>query len=205
MAGSTGLEPATSGLTERDALGGTASPKWCESLTSLGQQWEITGTALLDLVGRNWRGLEGRGHGRRQSTGDPTPRVAPPRNDPENLRCDQGRTLWSVTPPLFWGGRQRRSSETSKALDDALCGQPPALTSVHSFSTYTQLSTGPESHGVTRSRGLRARKTTVYSPAASTNAKNTPFDGVTSASWCVHKASDAGKRSIDILDRGILS
>src|SRR3989442_9770272 len=107
MAGSTGLEPATSGLTERDALGGTASPKWCESLTSLGQQWEITGTALLDLVGRNWRGLEGRGHGRRQSTGDPTPRVAPPRNDPENLRCDQGRTLWSVTPPLFWGGDRK--------------------------------------------------------------------------------------------------
>src|SRR2546422_797877 len=88
---------------------------------------------------------------------------------------------------------------------DALCGQPPALTSVHSFSTYTQLSTGPESHGATRSRGLRARKTTADSPTASTNAKNTPFDGVTSASRRVHKASDADKRSIDILDRGILS
>jgi len=49
MAGSTGLEPATSGLTERDALGCTASPKWCNSLISHGEQWEITRTALLDL------------------------------------------------------------------------------------------------------------------------------------------------------------
>src|SRR5213593_1560728 len=65
MAGSTGLEPATSGLTERDALGCTASPKWCNSLISHGEQWEITRTALLDLVGPNRGGLEGRGHGRK--------------------------------------------------------------------------------------------------------------------------------------------
>src|SRR5436309_271674 len=63
--GSTGLEPATSGLTERDALGCTASPKWCNSLISHGEQWEITRTALLDLVGPNRGGLEGRGHGRK--------------------------------------------------------------------------------------------------------------------------------------------
>ncbi len=57
MAGSTGLEPATSGLTERDALGCTASPTWCNSLISHGEQWEITRTALLDLVGPNRGGL----------------------------------------------------------------------------------------------------------------------------------------------------
>src|SRR2546427_10311770 len=62
-------------------------------------------SGVLKLVGRNWRGLEGRGHGRRQSTGDPTPRVAPPRDDPKNLRGDQGRTLWSAIPPLFCGPR----------------------------------------------------------------------------------------------------
>src|SRR6059036_1304047 len=65
MTGSTGLEPATSGLTERDALGCTASPKWCNLLISHGEQWEITRTALLDLVGPNRGGLEGRGHGRK--------------------------------------------------------------------------------------------------------------------------------------------
>src|SRR3989442_8495575 len=70
--GATGLEPATSGLTERDALGCTASPKWCNSVISHGEQWEITRTALLDLVGPNRGGLEGRGHGRGQSTGGPT-------------------------------------------------------------------------------------------------------------------------------------
>src|SRR5437867_979986 len=75
MAGSTGLEPATSGLTERDALGCTASPKWCNSLISHREQWEITRAALLDLVGPNRGGLEGRGHGRGQSTGGPTSRV----------------------------------------------------------------------------------------------------------------------------------
>src|SRR5439155_115424 len=79
-------------------------------------------------------------------------------------------------PAMYRGQTQRPPANSvsgcgssAAARLDALCGQPPALTSVHSFSTYTQLSTDPESHGVTRSRGLRARKTTVDSPTASTN------------------------------------
>src|SRR6059036_2053872 len=240
MTGSTGLEPATSGLTERDALGCTASPKWCNLLISHGEQWEITRTALLDLVGPNRGGLEGRGHGRkhprrcnrkvnfrdgqRVETGTGFAREAGCLfRIPFEVSALQPRRR--ITPPLRKallvqiGGPQctvgKHSDPPSNSVSgcgssaaarlDALCGQPPALTSVHSFSTYTQLSTNPESHGVTRSRGLRARKTTVDSPTASTNAKNTPFNGVTSASRRVHKASDADKRSIYILDRGILS
>jgi hypothetical protein len=59
MAGSTGFEPATSGLTEHDAPRLAVVAMWRNSLTSLTDRWPDGDVALLDLVGGNGGGLKG--------------------------------------------------------------------------------------------------------------------------------------------------
>jgi hypothetical protein len=74
MAGSTGLEPATSGLTERDADEPSVLSKWGNLFTSLAVRQVRGAVALLDIVGNNGAVLKHRWHGLGQSHGDETSR-----------------------------------------------------------------------------------------------------------------------------------
>ena len=53
MAGSTGLEPATSGLTERDAAEPSVRSKWRNSFSSFADHPTSRPVVLLDIVGEN--------------------------------------------------------------------------------------------------------------------------------------------------------